>query len=153
MATAIDAAQVTYEAPDLDLMEQFLTAFGMTKVEGSDENVLYMRGTGPQHHIHVTRKAPKQRFVGASIEVATLADLEELAAKPGSSPVQPSTEPGGGHEVVMTMPDGFELKAVWGRTKHDPLPDRAPATIPGRLFTETNSPDRQQPSLEQHSTS
>ncbi|MDX3349376.1 MULTISPECIES: VOC family protein [Streptomyces] len=126
MATAIDAAQVTYEAPDLALMEKFLTAFGMTRVEGSDDRTLYMRGTGTQHHIHVTRKAPKQRFVGASIEVAGHDDLAELAALPGSSPVRASTEPGGGHEVVMTMPDGIEIRAVCGRAKAEPLPERAP---------------------------
>ncbi|MCP3767432.1 hypothetical protein [Streptomyces sp. MAR25Y5] len=83
MATAIDAAHVTYEAPDLEVMEKFLTAFGMVKAEGSDDRTLYMRGTGTQHHIHVTRKADKQRFVGASIEVAGYDDLVELAAKPG----------------------------------------------------------------------
>ncbi|WP_331728169.1 VOC family protein (plasmid) [Streptomyces coelicoflavus] len=126
MATAIDAAQVTYEAPDLALMEKFLTAFGMTRVEGSDDRTLYMRGTGTQHHIHVTRKAPKQRFVGASIEVADHDDLAELSALPGSSPVRASTEPGGGHEVVMTMPDGIEIRAVCGRAKAEPLPERAP---------------------------
>lgn len=126
MATAVDAAQVTYEAPDLELMEKFLTAFGMTKVEGSNEAILYMRGTGTQHHIHVTRKAPKQRFVGASIEVASKADLDELAAKPGSTPVRRSSEPGGGFEVVMNMPDGFEIKAMWGREKVAPLEDREP---------------------------
>ncbi|MDF3306427.1 VOC family protein [Rhodococcus sp. T2V] len=126
MATAVDAAQVTYEAPDLEVMEEFLTAFGMTKVDGSDEQVLYMRGTGNQHHIHVTRKAEKRRFVGASIEVATRSDLDELAQKPGSSPVQESTEPGGGFEVVMTMPDGFEIRAIWGREKTAPIEDREP---------------------------
>ena len=126
MATAVDAAQVTYEAPDLDVMEKFLTAFGMTKVEGSNENILYMRGTGTQHHIHVTRKAPKQRFIGASIEVASMADLEELAQKPGSTPVQESTAPGGGFEVVMIMPDGFEIRAIWGREKAEPIKDREP---------------------------
>ncbi|MCG2621397.1 VOC family protein [Arthrobacter sp. I2-34] len=126
MATAIDAAQVTYEAPDLELMEKFLTAFGMTKVEGSDENTLYMRGTGTQHHIHTTRKAAKQRFIGASIEVAARKDLDELAAMPGSSPVREAVEPGGGLEVVMHTPDGIEIKAIWGREKPEPLKDREP---------------------------
>lgn len=126
MATAIDAAQVTYEVPDLDVMEKFLTDFGMTKVDGSDDTTLYMRGTGAQHHIHVTRKADRQRFVGASIEVATRADLDELAAKPGSSAVRESSEPGGGYEVVMYMPDGFEIRAIWGRAKAEPIEDREP---------------------------
>lgn len=126
MATATHAAQVTYEAPDLELMERFLTDFGLHKVEGSDENTLYMRGTGPQHHIHVTRKADKPGFVGASIEVATRADLDELALKDGSSPVRPSTEPGGGLEVIMETPDGVEIRAIWGRETAEPLPTREP---------------------------
>ena len=121
MAKAVHAAQVTYEAPDLALMERFMTDFGLHTVEGSDENTLYMRGTGSQHHIHVTRKADKPGFVGASIEVATRADLDELAAKPGSSEVRESGEPGGGYEVVMVMPDGFEIRAIWGRETAEPL--------------------------------
>lgn len=126
MARAIHAAQVTYEAPDLDVMERFLTDFGLHKVEGSDENMLYMRGTGPQHHIHVTRKGATPRFVGASIEVATRADLEELAALEGSSEIRQSTEPGGGEEVVMVMPDGFEIRAIAGREYAAPLERRGP---------------------------
>ncbi|MFC0582909.1 VOC family protein [Micrococcoides hystricis] len=126
MATAIDAAQVTYEAPDLELAEKFLTDFGMVKAPGSDENTLYMRGIGTQHHIHVTRKADKQRFVGAVIEVATSEDLDELAAMEGSSAVQEATEPGGGYEVVMYTPDNVEIKAIWGREKVEPIEDRAP---------------------------
>ncbi|NLU83119.1 2,4,5-trihydroxytoluene oxygenase [Rhodococcus sp. HNM0569] len=107
-------------------MERFLTAFGMTKAEGSDENALYMRGNGTQHHIHATHKADTARFVGASIEVATRADLDELAAMDGSSSVVESTEPGGGYEVEMHMPDGFRIKAIWGRAAVEPLDTRAP---------------------------
>lgn len=107
-------------------MEAFLTAFGMTKSEGSDDETLYMRGTGEQHHIHVTRKSPKQRFVGVSIEMATREDLDLLAEMEGSSAVQEATEPGGGLEVVMHTPDGIEIKAVWGRAKVAPIIDRDP---------------------------
>ncbi|MER5497676.1 MULTISPECIES: VOC family protein [unclassified Streptomyces] len=126
MATAIDAAQVTYEAPDLQVMEEFLTSFGMIRAEGSDDRTLYMRGTGTQHHIHVTRKAAGQRFIGASIEVAAHQDLVELAALPGSSPITGSTEPGGGLVVSMTMPDGIEIRAIWNREKAEPIADREP---------------------------
>ncbi|MEU9094978.1 VOC family protein [Streptomyces sp. NPDC048428] len=144
MATAIDAAQVTYEAPDLEVMEKFLTAFGMTRAEGSDDRTLYMRGTGTQRHIHVTRKADRQRFVGASVEVAAFDDLVDLAAKPGSSPVNESTEPGGGYEVTMTMPDGIEIRAVWGREKAEPLADREPFAMNNiRDKNRVNAPVRQ----------
>lgn len=123
MAKPIEIAQVTYAAPDLSLMQQFMTDFGLVCVEKTDE-VLYMRGSGEQHHIHVTHKAEKQCFIGASIEVSSLEDLEALAKLEGSSAVNESTEPGGGFEVTMYMPDGFEIKAIWGRKKHDDVTER-----------------------------
>ncbi|MGB3374892.1 MAG: VOC family protein [Microbacterium sp.] len=124
MATAVDLAQVTYWAPDIELMERFLTAFGMIKADGSDSETLYMRGLGTQHHIHVTRRRDTQKFGGVSIEMASMADLHELAAMDGSGAVQESTEPGGGHEVVMHTPDGIEIKAIWGRARVEPIHDR-----------------------------
>lgn len=126
MARALDCAQVTYAAPDLAEAERFLTAFGMTRIPESTDEALYMRGTSDQHHIHVTHLADKQRFLGAVIEVETYADLEELSALPGSSEILESTEPGGGNEVVMHTPDGIEIKAIHGRAKAEPLPDREP---------------------------
>ena len=43
------------QAPDLDLEEEFLTAFGMVRAARTP-TALYMRGTDPAHHIHVTEK-------------------------------------------------------------------------------------------------
>lgn len=123
MAKPIEIAQVTYAAPDLSLMEKFMTDFGLTCVHKTDD-VLYMRGSAKQHHIHVTHRAEKQRFIGASIEVSSREDLIELAQLEGSSAVQSSSEPGGGEEVVMTMPDGFEIKAIWGREEHADVTER-----------------------------
>lgn len=126
MVTAIHAAQVSYQVPDLKLAEAFMTDFGLHKVEGSDENSLYMRGTGPQQHIYAAHKGPKQKFLGATIEVATRADLEELAAMDGSSEIYDSTEPGGGQVVSMRTPDGVEIRAIWGRAAAEPLPHHEP---------------------------
>src|ERR1700680_3926920 len=52
---AQDIAYGRLTAPDLDLMEEFLTRFGMHKVERTSK-ALYMRGTDPSHHINVTQK-------------------------------------------------------------------------------------------------
>ncbi|MDY6460278.1 VOC family protein [Acinetobacter faecalis] len=123
MAKPIEIAQVTYGVPDLDVMEAFMTDFGLARV-AKEENILYMRGSGQQHHIHVARKEEKQRFIGASIEVESKNDLIELSKLEGSSEVQLSSEPGDGYEVVMHMPDGFEIKAIWGRKKHEDVTER-----------------------------
>lgn len=123
MAKAIEIAHVTYAVPDLDVMESFMTDFGLTRVQRTDD-VLYMRGSGEQHHLHITRKSDKQRFIGAAFEVESKDDLLELSKLEGSSQVQLSSEPGGGYEVVMYMPDGFEIKAIWGRDKHEDVTER-----------------------------
>lgn len=125
MATAVDLAKVIYQVPDLALMEQQMLDFGLALAQ-RDDKVLYMRGTGTQHHIHETRLGDEARFIGAAIEVSSRADLDELAAMPGSSAVQANDEPGGGWVVRMTMPDGFEINAVWGREKARPLALRDP---------------------------
>src|SRR5260370_30367910 len=74
---ATDIAYGRLRAPDLDVMEEFLTRFGMVRAERTN-TALYMRGTDPPHHIHVTEKgAPK--FVGLAYYAASEDDLERLA--------------------------------------------------------------------------
>lgn len=124
MTQAIDLAQVTYQVNDLALMEKFLTDFGLTKVDSNDDT-LYMRGTGEQHHLHVTKLGNEKKFIGASFEMASLESLEKLARQENTT-VEDSTEPGGGKVVTLYMPDGFEIRAIFGREKAEPLPIRAP---------------------------
>ena len=59
---ATDIAYGRLKAPDLDIMEEFLTRFGLRRTERT-ANALYMRGTDPNHHIHVTEKGDP-KFVG-----------------------------------------------------------------------------------------
>jgi catechol 2,3-dioxygenase-like lactoylglutathione lyase family enzyme len=125
MPKANALAQVTYAVPDLDLMEKFLTDFGLSRAVRTEE-ALFMRGTGEQHHIHVSRKSDRQRFIGATFEMKSKADLEALAQLPGSSAVQAATEPGGGEEVVMHTPDGVEIRAIWGRAPNATVRHCAP---------------------------
>jgi hypothetical protein len=57
-----DMAYGRLKAPDLDVMEEFLTRFGMTRSERTP-TALYMRGTDSPHHIHITEKGDP-KFVG-----------------------------------------------------------------------------------------
>src|SRR5712671_5781915 len=99
-------------APDLDVMEEFLTRFGMQRAERTN-TALYMRGTGPAHHIHVTEKgAPK--FVGFAYYAASEDDLERIAQAPGASAVETIDEPGGGKRVRLTEPNGYQIEVVHG---------------------------------------
>jgi len=96
---ATDIAYGRLRAPDLDVMEEFLTRFGMLRADRTN-TALYMRGTDPAHHIHVTEKgAPK--FVGLAYYAASGDDLERIARAPGASPIEDIDEPGGGKRVRL----------------------------------------------------
>src|SRR5262245_42669755 len=107
-----DIAYGRLRAPDLDLMEEFLTRFGMMRSERT-ASALYMRGTDPPHHIHVTEKG-EPRFVGFAYYAESEDDLARLAKAPGASPVETIDEPGGGKRVRLTEPNGYQIEVVHG---------------------------------------
>ena len=101
-----DIAWGRLQSPDLDVMESFLTEFGMVK-SARTATTLYMRGTGPSHHLHVTEKGDP-----GSMSVAFLAgseeDLKRIAAIPGATGVEHIDEPGGGKRLRIKEPvNGF----------------------------------------------
>jgi len=107
-----DLAYGRLRAPDLDVAEEFLTHFGMVKAART-ANALYMRGTDPAHHLHVTEKGDPG-FVGFAYYAASLDDLKRLAKAPGASPVEAIDEPGGGKRVRLREPHGYQIEVVYG---------------------------------------
>src|SRR5579862_5224492 len=79
---ATDIAYGRLRVPDLDVMEEFLTRFGLRRSERT-ANALYMRGTDPAHHIHITEKGDP-KFVGLAYYVDSEDDLKKLAKAPAS---------------------------------------------------------------------
>ena len=79
---AKDMAYGRLRAPDLDLMEEFLIRFGMTR-SARTPTALYMRGTDPFHHIHVTEKGDP-KFVGFAYYAESEDDLARIAKAPGA---------------------------------------------------------------------
>jgi catechol 2,3-dioxygenase-like lactoylglutathione lyase family enzyme len=108
-----DLAYGRLRAPDLDLAEEFLTHFGMARAERT-KTALYMRGTDPAHHIHVTEKADAPGFVGLAYYAASLDDLKRVATAPGASAVENIDEPGGGKRVRLREPNGYQIEVVYG---------------------------------------
>src|SRR5713226_8452518 len=107
-----DIAFGRLRAPDLDVMEEFLTRFGMTRADRTP-TALYMRGTDPTHHIHVTEKG-EPKFVGFAYYAAGEDDLKRLARAPGASAIEAIDEPGGGKRVRLTEPNGYQIEVVHG---------------------------------------
>lgn len=112
-----DIAFGRLQAPDLDVMEEFLTNFGMARAARTAD-ALYMRGTDPAHHIHVTHKGPA-KFVGLAWYAPTEAALKAAASLPGASGIETIDEPGGGRRVRLTEPNGYQIEVVYGI---EPLP-------------------------------
>ena len=107
-----DLAYGRLRSPDLDAQEAFLTAFGMVRAARTP-TALYMRGTDPNHHIHVTEKGDP-KFVGIAYYVDSEDDLKRLAKAPGASGVENIDEPGGGKRVRLTEPNGYQIEVVCG---------------------------------------
>ena len=111
-----DLAYGRLRAPDLDQMEEFLTHFGMIRADRT-KNALYMRGTDPAHHIHVTEKSDAPGFVGLAYYAASLEDLKRVSSAPGASAVEDIDEPGGGKRVRLKEPNGYQVEVVYGIEK------------------------------------
>ncbi len=108
-----------FQAPDLDRMESFLIDFGMQRAART-ERALYMRGSDPRHHVHVTHLG-EPAFLGFAFQAASRADLVTLAhAVEGA--VDPLDEPGGGEVVRLRDPDGRQIDVVHGIAELPPLP-------------------------------
>jgi catechol-2,3-dioxygenase len=108
----IDIAYVRVRVADLDRAQQFLVDFGMVS-SARTPTALYMRGTGKAHHIHVVELG-EPKFLGVAFRAAALADLHTLSRAAGASAVEPIDEPGGGHRVMLTDPDGNRVEVVHG---------------------------------------
>jgi catechol 2,3-dioxygenase-like lactoylglutathione lyase family enzyme len=109
----MDLAFGRLRAPDLDAMEEFLTHFGMIR-SARTPTALYMRGTDPRHHIHVTEKGGDASFVGLAYHAASPEDLQRVAKLPGASAVESIDEPGGGQRVRLREPNGYQIEVVHG---------------------------------------
>jgi catechol 2,3-dioxygenase-like lactoylglutathione lyase family enzyme len=114
-----DIAFGRLRSPDLDVAEKFLTDFGMVR-SARTATALYMRGTDPDHHIHVTELGDPA-FLGFAYEAASEADLAAVAKLPGASGVEPIDEPGGGKRVRLRDPHGIGIEVVYGIEKLAPL--------------------------------
>jgi catechol 2,3-dioxygenase-like lactoylglutathione lyase family enzyme len=106
-----DVVYARIASPDLEQMEKFLLDFGMQRAARTD-NVLYMRGYGPNPVVHVVEKGPAHH-IGFAMRTASRADLDAVAAK-FNSPVEGRSEPGGGSVVRLTDPSGNQLEVVHG---------------------------------------
>ena len=114
---AVDIAYLRFEAPDLALMETFLTDFGLHVTKGktaSGQPALYSLGTDGSPFLHEVVEADQPRFVGMGFTMNDAEELDVLAAMDGASGVDSAATPGGGKRVRFVDPQGFEVDAMFG---------------------------------------
>jgi catechol 2,3-dioxygenase-like lactoylglutathione lyase family enzyme len=121
-AKVTDIAFGRLQSPSLDEAEEFLVNFGMVRVERT-RDALYMRGTDPHHHLHVTHQGPS-KFVGLAFFVESEDDLKRFAKTPGASGIENIDEPGGGKRVWISDPHGYRMELVCGMQALPRLPTR-----------------------------
>lgn len=107
-----DVAFPTLQVPDLDKQEEFLSDFGMTRVERTDDT-LYMAGDGPQPFIHVSKLGEK-KFLGNTFYASSMQDLESLANSDEFNDIEEMATPGGGFRTCGFDPDGIGVDVVFG---------------------------------------
>jgi catechol 2,3-dioxygenase-like lactoylglutathione lyase family enzyme len=108
----VDIAYARLAAPDLDLAEEFLTHFGLARAART-KTALYMRGSDPAHHLHITELG-EPRFIGLAYNAANEDELRTLATASGASGIESMDEPGGGKRVRLTDPHGFQIEVIHG---------------------------------------
>jgi catechol 2,3-dioxygenase-like lactoylglutathione lyase family enzyme len=121
---ATDIAYARLRSPDLDVAEQFLLDFGMVRVERT-ARALYMRGTDPSHHLHITELG-EPRYLSIAWQAGSREDLIALSKVSGASGIEALDEPGGGSRVRLTDPMGYTVEVVHGIASAPALPVHRP---------------------------
>jgi len=108
-----DLAFGRLRSPSLDQAEEFLTHFGLVRTERTRDR-LYMRGTDPTPHVHITHLGPS-KFLGLGFYVESEDDLARLAKAPGARGIEHIDEPGGGKRVRLADPHGYDIEVIHGQ--------------------------------------
>jgi catechol 2,3-dioxygenase-like lactoylglutathione lyase family enzyme len=115
-----DLAWGRLQSPSLDEAEEFLVNFGMARVERTKDR-LYMRGTDPAHHIHITHLGAS-KCLGVAFHVDDPDELKKAAKVSGATGIENIDEPGGGKRVRIKDPNGYEVEIIHGVEPLAPLP-------------------------------
>ena len=116
---------VAFNVPDLERAEDFYTRIWHLDVVTRGDETLYLRGTGPDHHVlalhrggpaieirHVTLRARSEEALSAvaraSVEAGGRIEV----------PLGPIAEPSGGIGLTVRDPDGRLIQVVHGDEQH-----------------------------------
>jgi catechol 2,3-dioxygenase-like lactoylglutathione lyase family enzyme len=116
---------VALNVPDLAKAEHFFTAIWQLAVVARTDQAIYLRATGPDHHVlalHAATGPAQIRHVTLRARsVAALHEVAQAAVQAGGKVLQPVGEvgePGGGVAVSVADADGRIFQLVHGDVQH-----------------------------------
>lgn len=115
---------VEFDVTDLGASVTFYEdVWGLETVARAD-GAVYLRGTGPEHHLLVLREGPTAGARRLNFGVAERATVDALhAALGGSATSAPAAleEPGGGYGFRFADPEGREFRVIAGIANNAPV--------------------------------
>ena len=112
--------------PDLDLSEHFYTTVWGLDLVTREAGVVYLRATGPNHHVLALHRTVEPAILSVTFHVASVDDLTEIAEAASANGAQvisgpsPHFGPDGGTILAISEPQGGILRFVHGDRKHAP---------------------------------
>ncbi|MCZ4313173.1 VOC family protein [Comamonadaceae bacterium G21597-S1] len=109
---------------DVAAAESFFTDIWNLRVTARDLGVVYLRGSGADHHLLALHPRARSELVSVTLRATSAEALDRLAEQAlahGGAVVLPRhrvSEPGGGEAVVLRDPQGRILRFVFGDERH-----------------------------------
>ena len=110
---------------DVAEAERFFTGTWNLSVAARHGDAVYLRGTGPDHHVLALQTGARSEVRMVTFRAVTAGDLDRIAdAVPAAggrilSSRAPVVEPGGGEAVIVEDPQGRILRFVCGDLRHE----------------------------------
>ena len=133
----VEIRSVEFGTPDLSKSENFYTKTWGLRFQDRTDDVVYLRASGPDHHVLSLREHPVSEVLSVTFRVASQGDVERLlqsAQQAGATVVRPLEHnqcPDGGKVATLLTPEGYVLRLIHGDRQHT---DASPqSNVPHRL--------------------
>ena len=118
---------VALDVPDLILAEDFYTRVWHLDVAARTGDALYLRGTGPAHHLLALHQAERAAIRKVTFNARNAEALQAIAERCGDSglggarlvqPIGPAVDPAGGIALAVVDPHGRVFEVAHGDAVH-----------------------------------
>jgi catechol 2,3-dioxygenase-like lactoylglutathione lyase family enzyme len=115
---------VSLTVPDLAAAEAFYTTTWHLDVAGRSADALYLRGTGPDHHLLALHAGPATAIRHITLRARSSDDLPRIAAATIAAggrllhEAMPLDDPAGGTGILIRDADGRRIEIVHGDATH-----------------------------------